>query len=250
VTAVPGEPDELTVATPTGPARVVVREPVLGGGAQVAGTLVLGHGAGAGCETVDLLAVAGAAVAAGWRVLLVDQPWRVAGRRVAAPPPRLDEAWTAVLADPQVRQRIEAHPAVAARDGARSAGPLVVGGRSAGARVACRTATAVAADAVLCLAFPLHPPGRPEKSRAGELLAAAATHPVLVVQGMRDAFGSAEQVADRLAAGGCGEVVAVPGDHGLKADPAAVAAAVTAWLAGVAATPVAGVRNEAPPAGR
>ena len=209
----------LTVETPTGPARVLVREPARA--VRLAGTVALGHGAGTGCQTLDLLAVAEAAVAAGWRVLLVDQPWLVAGRRVAAPPPRLDEAWEAVLAAPAVRS------------GIADAGRLVVGGRSAGARVACRTASAVAADAVLCLAFPLHPPGRPEKSRADELLGAAAAHPVLVVQGMRDAFGSADQVAEQLAAAGTGRVVAVPGDHGLKADPAAVAAAVRVWLTGL-----------------
>ncbi len=225
--------DELTVETPTGPARVVVREPARVPGSVVAGTLALGHGAGAGCETVDLQAVAAAAVAAGWRVLLVDQPWRVAGRRVAAPPPRLDEAWTAVLADAQLQARIGPPVDPAPGNGEAPSALLVVGGRSAGARVACRTASAVAADAVLCLAFPLHPPGRPDKSRADELLTALASRPVLVVQGARDAFGTAEQLAAEVAttaAPGRAVVVAVPGDHGLKADPDAVAAAVVTWL--------------------
>lgn len=132
------------------------------------GLLVLGHGAGGGTRSVDLLAAREAAHAAGFRVALVEQPWRVRGRKVAEPPPKLDLAWVDLLA--------ELHGA-----------PLVVGGRSAGARVACRTAAEVRADAVLCLAFPLHPPGKPERSRLPELEAVAV--PVLVVQGDRDAFG-------------------------------------------------------------
>lgn len=132
------------------------------------GLLVLGHGAGGGVDALDLLAARDAAHAAGWRVALVEQPWRVRGRKVAEAPPRLDAAWVDVLATLQ-------------------GAPLVVGGRSAGARVACRTAGVVGADAVLCLAFPLHPPGRPERSRLAELTAVPV--PVLVVQGDRDAFG-------------------------------------------------------------
>jgi predicted alpha/beta-hydrolase family hydrolase len=117
---------------------------------------------------VDLLAARAAGLAAGFRVALVEQPWRVRGRKVAEPPPKLDVAWVDVL-------------------GQLSGTPLVVGGRSAGARVACRTAGQVRADAVLCLAFPLHPPGRPERTRLPEL--EAVDVPVLVVQGDRDAFG-------------------------------------------------------------
>lgn len=139
-------------------------------GATGAATLVLGHGAGGGTDAPDLLAVREAALAAGLRVVRVEQPWRVRGRRVAEAPPRLDAAWTAVLATLE--------------------GPLVVGGRSAGARVACRTAGATGAVAVLALAFPLHPPGRPERTRAPELLAPVV--PRLVVQGSRDAFGVPE----------------------------------------------------------
>jgi hypothetical protein len=149
------------VETSVGTARVHVS----GDGA---GLLVLGHGAGGGIEALDLQAAREAAEELGWRVALVEQPWRVRGRKVAEAPPRLDAAWTAVLET---------------LDGT----PLVVGGRSAGARVACRTAAAVGADAVLCLAFPLHPPGRPERSRLEELTAVAV--PTLVVQGDRDAFG-------------------------------------------------------------
>ncbi|WP_138732404.1 alpha/beta hydrolase family protein [Modestobacter excelsi] len=195
------------VGTPLGPARVHCAEPP----AEVAGTLVLGHGAGGGVDSADLRAVAGAGSAAGWRVLLVEQPWKVAGRRIAPAPPRLDEAWTAVLA------------AVSDLVG----GPLVLGGRSAGARVACRTASAQGAAGVLALAFPLHPPGRPEKSRAAELRGVAV--PLVVVQGGTDAFGRPAEVEAALT-GHDGTVRAVPGDHALSKDPAAVAAAAVSWL--------------------
>ena len=148
-----------SVQTRVGPARLTLE----GSGPA---TLVLGHGAGGGIEAPDLLAARAAGLAAGLRVVRVEQPWRVAGRRIAVAPARFDEAWLDVCAG--------------------LAGPLVTGGRSAGARVACRTAPAVGAVAVLCLAFPLLPPGR-STSRAGELLAPDV--PVLVVQGARDAFG-------------------------------------------------------------
>jgi predicted alpha/beta-hydrolase family hydrolase len=138
----------------------------------------------------------------------------VAGRRVAVAPPRLDVGWTAALA---------------ALPGAAQ-GPLVVGGRSAGARVACRTAAATGAAAVVCLAFPLHPPGRPERSRAAEL--ELVDVPLLVVQGTRDAFGRPEEVA---AVVGPACVRSVPGDHGKPAEPAAVGSAVVDWLASVVA---------------
>lgn len=137
--------------------------------ARPAGLVVLGHGAGGGVHAPDLVAAADAARAAGLGVALVEQPWRVAGRRVAEAPPRLDEAWRAVLAHLR----------------ATSSGVLVVGGRSAGARVACRTADDVGADAVLALAFPLVAPSG--RSRDAELRAPAV--PRLVVQGERDAFG-------------------------------------------------------------
>ncbi len=177
------------------------------------GTLVLGHGAGGGVEARDLQAVASAATEQGWRCVLVEQPWRVAGRKVAPAPARLDVAWL-----PAVAAALALTPA--------AAGPLVVGGRSAGARVACRTARACGAVAVVCLAFPLHPPGRPERSRGPEL--ADAGVPVLVVQGHRDPFGSPDEVA----ALGLGHVsvAAVGGDHALAADLPAVVGAVTGWL--------------------
>ena len=132
------------------------------------GLVVLGHGAGGGVDALDLLAARDAAHVVGFRVALVEQPWRLKGKKVAEAPPRLDQAWVDVLKELQ-------------------GSPLVVGGRSAGARVACRTAAEVGADAVLCLAFPLHPPGRPERSRLDELTAVQV--PVLVVQGDRDPFG-------------------------------------------------------------
>jgi uncharacterized protein len=202
------------VDTPLGRARVAATEPA----GAVLGTLVLGHGAGGGLGSADLVAVTADAAAAGWRVLGVEQPWRVAGKRIAPAPPRLDEGWTAVLA--------------ALRDDDRLTGPLVLGGRSAGARVACRTAAALGADGVLCLAFPLHPPGRPERSRAGELTAVGV--PLGVVQGERDAFGRPEELAAVLTGRPGASLYAVPGDHALRRSPDVVALAAVDWLAGVA----------------
>jgi predicted alpha/beta-hydrolase family hydrolase len=174
------------------------------------GALALGHGAGGGVSAPDLVAAAGAAREHGFSVALVEQPYRVAGRRSPAPARQLDTAWTAVI------DHLRSHEFEAL--------PLVVGGRSLGARVACRTAEATGATAVLCLAFPLLPPrraGGAAQSRLPEL--DAVTVPVLVVQGMRDRFGIPPEGPRRT-------VAEVPGDHGLKADPKAVAAAVEAWL--------------------
>jgi predicted alpha/beta-hydrolase family hydrolase len=199
------------IDTPLGPARVHRDEPA----GAVRGTVVLGHGAGGGVDSADLSAVAGAAAAAGWRVLLVEQPWKVAGKRIAPAPARLDEGWTAVLQ--------------ALREDWLT-GPLVLGGRSAGARVACRTASAQGASGVLALAFPLHPPGKPEKSRAAELHLVDV--PLLVVQGETDAFGGPAEVEAALT-GHPGIVHGVPGDHALKKDPDAVAAAAADWLRGI-----------------
>lgn len=169
------------ILTPGGPARAVLTP---GAGAPRARTsvLVLGHGAGGGIDARDLLALDAALPALGVTVVRVEQPWRVAGRKVAGPPPGLDIAWIAVLA--YLRATL---PELAPGRSRRPAARLVVGGRSAGARVACRTAVAVGASACLALAFPLHPPGRPERSRAEELTGAGV--PTLVVQGERDAFG-------------------------------------------------------------
>ena len=195
------------VATTLGPARTHTER----AGGPARGLLVLGHGAGGGVDAPDLLAARDAALVAGFDVVRVEQPWRVRGRRVAEAPARLDAAWTEVLAvlDPAPRPVM--------------GGLLVVGGRSAGARVACRTAGATRADAVLCLAFPLVPPGRPDRSRVAEL--ALPGLPLLVVQGGRDAFGVPE-----------GAAVVAGADHAFatrRADPPAgpqVRALVLGWL--------------------
>jgi uncharacterized protein len=166
---------------------------------------VLGHGAGGGVGAADLVAVTTALAAAGWAVARVEQPYRVQGRRAPDRAPKLDVAWTAVcdVLRPE-------HP-----------GPLLVGGRSSGARVACRTAAAVGAAAVVCLAFPLHAPGRPA-SRAEELVL-VGDRPLLVVQGDRDAFGTAAEFPPGI------EVVSVPGDHSLRRTTPVVEAVLT-WL--------------------
>ena len=196
----------IDVATPRGlaRARILPAEAPIGG-------LVLGHGAGGGVDAPDLAAAAGAAVEAGFSVALVEQPYRVVGRRSPPPGGHLDEAWTAVLARLAGDQL--------------SGLPLVVGGRSSGARVACRTAAACAARGVLCLAFPLQPPRREERppapSRLGELDAVPV--PTLVVQGASDPFGMPPGGVHRT-------VVVVAGDHSLRGASSAVAAAVLAWL--------------------
>ncbi len=197
----------LEIDTPHGPANVhmhLAAEPRAG--------LVLGHGAAGGVAAPDLVAVTEVARSAGFSVALVEQPYLVAGRRSPAPADRLDEAWTAVVEQ--------------LRAGELRGLPMIVGGRSAGARVACRTAADTGAVAVLCLAFPLHPPGRPAKTRQSELDAVQV--PTLVVQGARDPFG--------MPAGGATcKVVTVPGNHSLKADLEAVVGAVREWLPGIRA---------------
>jgi predicted alpha/beta-hydrolase family hydrolase len=202
--------DISEIGTPHGPARAHTTEAA----GAVRGTLVLGHGAGGGIESADLVAVTEEASGAGWRVVRVEQPWRVAGKRIATAPPKLDEGWAAVL------DRLRA-------DGVLT-GRVVLGGRSAGARVACRTAAAQGAAGVLALAFPLHPPGKPEKSRVDELTTVAV--PLVVVQGETDAFGAPADVAAVLQGRGTASVYAVPGDHSLKKNPDVVAAAALAWL--------------------
>ncbi|TQN40913.1 hypothetical protein FHU33_0264 [Blastococcus colisei] len=201
------------IGTPHGPARAHVTT----GGSS--GTLVLGHGAGGGVESADLVQVATEAAGAGWRVVRVEQPWRVAGKRIAAAPPTLDEGWRAVLDH--------------LRAGDLLTGPLVLGGRSAGARVACRTAADQGAAGVLALAFPLHPPGKPEKSRAVELTAVPV--PLVVIQGETDAFGGPAEVAAALTGQAGASVYAVPGDHSLKRNVDVVAAAAMSWLGEVTA---------------
>jgi len=157
--------------------------------------LVLGHGAGGGVTAPDLVAATAAALAAGVTVALVEQPYRVAGRRSPAPAAQLDTAWTAVV------EQLGAGPLEGL--------PLLVGGRSSGARVACRTAGATGAVGVICLAFPLRPPGRPSApSRLPELDAVPV--PTLVVQGVGDPFGMPPPSKLRT-------VVAIPGNHSLRA---------------------------------
>lgn len=184
------------------------------------GVLVLGHGAGGGVAAPDLVAVTAAATAVGWSVVLVEQPYRAAGRKAPPRAPVLDEAWVDVVE--ALRRQEVAGLTDDTLPGRGSGVPLVTGGRSAGARVACRTAMATGATGVVALAFPAQPPGRPDlPSRLPEL--AAAGVPTLVVQGATDPYGTPPSAPGR-------EVVVVPGDHGLKRDPAAVADAVAAWL--------------------
>lgn len=190
------------IGTAAGPAHVEIDRP------PAASFLVLmTHGAGGGVGTKDLLAVRDAAVARGGVVGRVLQPYRVRGARAPGAPGPQDAAWLEIVA--AVRQEY-------------AGVPLIQGGRSNGARVACRTAGAAGAAGVIALAFPLHPPGRPEQSRAAELRSAGAD--VLVVNGDRDPFGipAAEDAA---------RVVVLPGEtHSLSRNPRAIGAAVGAWL--------------------
>jgi uncharacterized protein len=191
----------MEIVTAHGPAEVVVDE--VGGPAFL---LVLTHGSNGSVEAVDLLAVRAAALALGGMVARVTQPFRLAGRRAPGSAVKQDEAWLEIIG------------MLRAQYGDL---PLIQGGRSNGARVACRTAQAAKAEGVIALAFPLHPPGKPEKSRVAELRSAGV--PVLVVNGDRDPFG--------VPGPGDAEVVVLPGErHDLKKEPAAVRAAVEPWL--------------------
>lgn len=192
------------IATPTGPAWADVELADTPARAAV----FIGHGAGGGVEAPDILAVRDAALAAGCAVARITQPYRVAGRRSPAPAPRLDEAWLAVTR--------ELHDRLGEL-------PTVHSGRSSGARVACRTAAASGAVGVIALAFPVHPPGRPEKTRLDELDLPEV--PVLVVQGDRDAFGMPPEDPRR-------RLVVIEGaDHSLKRGSKVIAAAVSEFLA-------------------
>jgi predicted alpha/beta-hydrolase family hydrolase len=200
--------DTVTTDTPHGVARAHVHR-----AGDAAGAVVLGHGAGGGVGAPDLRAATEAALGAGWSVALVEQPYRVAGRRSPAPAPQLDAAWVAVVEQ--------------LRSGLLTGLPVVCGGRSSGARVACRTAADTGAIGVLCLAFPLVPPQRraatgPPKTRQDELDAVAV--PVLVVQGDNDRFGMpVPRPPERT-------VVRLRGDHRLASDVAGLRAAVADWL--------------------
>ncbi len=197
--------DAVDVDTPYGRARAHVHS-----AAEPSAALVLGHGAGGGVTAPDLVAATRVAHSEGLNVALVEQPYRVAGRRSPASARQLDAAWTAVVEH-------------LLTDELRGL-PLVVGGRSLGARVACRTAEATGAVGVLCLAFPLQPRRAGSASRLSEL--DAVTVPTLVVQGRRDPFGMPPAAALRT-------VAQVAGDHGLKTDLEGVAAAVQEWLPSV-----------------
>ncbi|MFD8730624.1 alpha/beta family hydrolase [Streptomyces sp. NPDC059611] len=208
-------PRTQNVTTDAGEARITwvpAPEPRL--------VLAVSHGAGGGIEARDLKALAAALPAQGVTVALVEQPWRVAGKKVAPAPKTLDTGWRGLW------------PALAA-----PGLPVVSGGRSAGARVACRTAPELGALAVLALSFPLHPPGKPEKSRAGELLGTGV--PTLVVQGGNDPFGRPEEFPS-----GPYELAEVAyGDHGFAVPKRSglseaqtmdvLTSAVTGWLAGL-----------------
>jgi uncharacterized protein len=194
----------VEVTTPRGVAWADVDRPA---GTPV-GLLVLGHGAGGGVEAADLLATRRAALEAEWAVARVTQPYRVAGRRSPPAGPVLDEAWLPVVTKVRSGRGLRVLP-------------VVFGGRSSGARVACRTATAGQAAGVLALAFPLHPPGHPERSRLDEL--AEPSVPVLVVQGDRDPFGMPPAADER-------RIVVVPGDHSLRGAAEPIRLAVAAFL--------------------
>ncbi|MDQ8702210.1 hydrolase [Streptomyces sp. LHD-70] len=205
-----------TVDTPAGPARITWHP-----GSKARLVLAVSHGAGGGIEARDLRALAAALPAQGVTVALVEQPWRVAGKKVAPAPKTLDTGWRALwpaLEEPGL--------------------PVIAGGRSAGARVACRTARELGAHAVLALSFPLHPPGKPEKSRADELLGSGV--PTLVVQGGNDPFGKPAE----FPSGGAYELVEVPyGDHGFavpkraeigqEESVALITDAVSGWIEGL-----------------
>ena len=203
------DPVVSLVPTPHGDARVHLALPADG----AIGLMMLGHGAGGGVTAHDLRLATEVALSAGLAVALVEQPYRVAGRRAPAPPAQVDAAWCAVA---EYLHSAELGDL-----------PLIVGGRSFGGRVACRTAADVGAAGVLCLAFPFHPPGRPEKSRLPELT--SVTVPTLVVQGENDPFGvpDPESLPSNI------KLVVVTGDHSLKKDAPAIREAIATWLVAV-----------------
>jgi hypothetical protein len=201
------DPLVIEIPTPTGAARAHLTT-----ASEPHGALVLGHGAGGGIGARDLLAVRDAALAESVSVALIEQPYRVANRRSAAPARQLDTAWRSVIDS--------------LGSGPLAGLPLITGGRSSGARVACRTAAETGVSGVLCLAFPLQPPGRsatgePRPNRLDELDAVKV--PLLVVQGVSDPFGMPPVRRGR-------KVVPIPGNHSLRSDLEALRAAVRPWL--------------------
>jgi predicted alpha/beta-hydrolase family hydrolase len=188
----------MDVDTPHGPARITRHDVD-----TARALLVLGHGAGGGVDAPDLVVATKVAREAGISVALVEQPYRVAGRKSPAPAAQLDAAWLAVVAS------------------LGDSLPLIAGGRSSGARVACRTAGEAGAIGVVCLAFPVHPPGKPEKSRLEEL--DGVTVPVIVIQGESDPFGMPPDAPGRT-------IARVPGNHGLRGGLTEAAAALERWL--------------------
>lgn len=196
------------VATPAGPARIHLTRPE----SDQRGVLVLTHGAGGRLTAPELAPIRSTLVELGWAVALVEQAWVLAGQKLPPQPPRQDPAWLPVVASLRSGRR-------------RLNGPFVVGGKSNGARVACRTAHASGADAVLALSFPLHPPGKPETSRADELRAPLPHGiPLHVVQGANDPFGTPEEVRAELPDPAF--VTEVAGGHSFPRNPVDVVAAV------------------------
>lgn len=188
-----GTPTTRLLPTPSGDARASIYP----GAGEVRGWYLAGHGAGGGIEARDLVALAAALPALGITVALIEQPWRVAGKKLAPAPKKLDESWV---------------PAVEGLADEMGGLPFAASGRSAGARVACRTALTTGAAGVVALAFPLHPPGKPKSSRAEELLGAGV--PTLVLQGERDPFGGPAEFPEPAEGT---QLVPVPyADHGFS----------------------------------
>jgi predicted alpha/beta-hydrolase family hydrolase len=193
----------VPIETSAGPAQIELDKP-----RSPAFLLLLTHGSGGGVDAKDILAVRDTALTLGGAVALVTQPYRVAGRRAPGPAVKQDQAWLEIVA--------------ALRKKVRNA-PLIQGGRSNGARVACRTAVEVRASGVLALSFPLHPPGKPEKSRRDELLAAGDV-PVVVINGGSDPFGIPD-------AADAAEVRVIPGQpHSFRTGFDVIQETVEPWL--------------------
>lgn len=218
------------IETPAGLARAHVERV-----RDARGSVVVSHGAGGGIEAPDLVALR-VLVDHGWNYVRVEQPWRVAGRKVATPPKTLDAAWVPIIESLTTGR-------------GRLVGPLVVGGRSAGARVACRTAADVGADAVLALSFPLSGAGKTDRARAPELrLPLDAGLPVLVVQGATDPFGRPADFEEEFGTGV--DLVVCKGAHSFSQNPTDVVEAVRVWLRGLDSAPSQVVEPQLPGASK